>query len=127
VRVLLDTHVVVSAVAQGIDHFPNDVRRLLEAPNTERIISTVSVTEIAVKAAIGKLDFGAVVIGEAIADMKLNILPYLPKHALRLFDLPLHHRDPFDRMLISTALVEGLPVVSRDRHFQVYEGLQVIW
>ena len=59
--------------------------------------------------------------------MGLVNIPYTARHAMQLFDLPLHHYDPFDRMLIATALVEGVPVVTGDREFKRYRGLSVIW
>jgi PIN domain nuclease of toxin-antitoxin system len=54
-------------------------------------------------------------------------LPYTSVHALELFSLPLHHRDPFDRQIIAQALVEGLPVVTPDEMFRSYQGLKTIW
>lgn len=55
------------------------------------------------------------------------ILPFTLQHAYRLFSLPLHHRDPFDRMLIATALVEDIPLAGSDKEFKKYRGLRVIW
>jgi PIN domain nuclease of toxin-antitoxin system len=55
------------------------------------------------------------------------MLPFTPQHAYRLFSLPLHHRDPFDRMLIATALAEEIPLIGSDRLFKMYKGLKVIW
>lgn len=61
-------------------------------------------------------------------DLGLRRLPHTPGHALRLYGLPLHHKDPFDRMLISVALVEGTPIMTSDREFEKYSnlGLKVI-
>src|SRR5437870_4259782 len=49
------------------------------------------------------------------------------EHALRLFDLPTHHADPFDRRIIAQALVENVPVVTPDEAFRLYDGLKVVW
>ena len=53
--------------------------------------------------------------------------PLRQQHVHRLFDLPMHHKDPFDRLIISTALSDDLPVISRDKQFRKYKGLKVIW
>jgi PIN domain nuclease of toxin-antitoxin system len=54
-------------------------------------------------------------------------LPYRADHAFSLFDLPLHHSDPFDRQIIAQALSEQIPVVTPDEKFGLYKGLKVIW
>jgi PIN domain nuclease of toxin-antitoxin system len=87
----------------------------------------VSLTEIAVKQNRGKLTFGKADAMAGVADLRLRVLPYGAEHAFRLFDLPTHHADPFDRQLIAQALVENLPVVTPDEAFHVYEGLKVVW
>jgi len=62
-----------------------------------------------------------------VADLRLRVLPYAAKHAFRLFDLPSHHADPFDRQIIAQALVENVPIVTPDEAFNLYEGLKVVW
>ena len=59
--------------------------------------------------------------------MDIRILPFTADHAFRVFDLPMHHRDPFDRQIIAQALVEKISIVTPDREFVRYEGLRVIW
>lgn len=83
--------------------------------------------EVAVKNAIGKLQMGEAEMQEAVRDLLLTVIPFEPRHSYRLFRLPLHHRDPFDRMLIATAYEEAMPVVGADRQFRKYRGLKVIW
>ncbi|HVW08221.1 MAG TPA: PIN domain-containing protein [Bryobacteraceae bacterium] len=63
----------------------------------------------------------------AIADLQIRVIPYDAEHARLLFDLPLHHRDPFDRQIIAQALAEKIPVVTCDPKFSLYKGLSVIW
>ena len=65
--------------------------------------------------------------GTGVADRRLRVLPYSEEHAFRLFDLPTHHPDPFDRHIIAQALVEHVPVVTPDHSFTLYEGLKVVW
>ena len=57
----------------------------------------------------------------------VRVLPFTADHAYRLFGLPLHHRDPFDRQIIAQALCENLPLVTPDERLRTYEGLKIIW
>ena len=125
-RLILDTVTFIWAVSS-----PQRLSRVamaaLRKETTMREISVVSLTEIAVKQIRGKLTFGK---GDAItgvADLRLRVLPYSADHAYRLFDLPAHHADPFDRQIIAQALVENVPVVTPDEAFTLYEGLRVVW
>ena len=93
-----------------------------------RLLSSVSISEIAVKTGIGKLDIPEERLLRLIEDLQLTILPYTERHARKLYELPLHHREPFARMLIGVALAESLPIVTSDRQFEQYKdvGLEVI-
>jgi PIN domain nuclease of toxin-antitoxin system len=64
---------------------------------------------------------------QAVQDLALTVIAFEPRHAYRLFTLPMHHGDPFDRMIIATALVEDVPLIGGDRQFARYKGLQAIW
>jgi PIN domain nuclease of toxin-antitoxin system len=64
---------------------------------------------------------------QAVQDLGLTVIAFEPPHAYRLFSLPMHHGDPFDRMIIATALVEDVPLIGGDRQFAHYKGLQAIW
>ena len=90
-------------------------------------MSSVSISEIAIKKAKGKLDLRKETVAIGIADLRLRVLAYSAGHAYRLFDLPLHHADPFDRQIIAQALVENIPIVTSDEKFKLYKGLKVIW
>ncbi len=126
-RVLLDTQSFIVLSDQGAGSLSKKTRELVEDADTERLLSSISITEIAIKNCAGKSDLGAVDVSKGAEYLRCTLLPYTKAHAMRLFDLPLHHRDPFDRMLIATALSEGVPILSADREFKRYRGLSVIW
>ena len=77
-----------------------------------REMSVISLSEIAIKRAIGKLQITEDQIMQGIADLQLRLLPYGADHAFRLFTLPLHHSDPFDRQIIAALSVAGVYEVS---------------
>jgi PIN domain nuclease of toxin-antitoxin system len=124
---LLDTESVCLAATKGLDAFPKKVRKLLEDWETDRLVSVVSIMEVAIKNGVGKLEMGESEMRQAARDLRTTIIPFAPSHAYQLFSLPLHHRDPFDRMLIATAMVEDIALVGSDRKFHSYKGLKVIW
>lgn len=90
-------------------------------------LSAISISEIAVKQAVGKLTFTKEDVAKSIASLKLRILPYTAEHSYKLFELPLHHTDPFDRQIIAQAMAEDIPVMTSDRIFGAYQGLKIIW
>ena len=90
-------------------------------------ISAISISEIAVKQARGKLDFSRADVEQGIADLRVRVLPYAAEHSFKLFELPLHHTDPFDRQIIAQAMAEDIPVMTSDRIFGAYQGLKIIW
>jgi PIN domain nuclease of toxin-antitoxin system len=125
-RVLLDTVTFIWAVSS-----PERIsRRAMSALRSEaavREISSVSIAEIAIKQTRGKLTFGQDDIVAGLADLRVRVLPYTADHALRLFDLPLHHPDPFDRQIIAQAIRENIPVVTCDEKFSLYKEVEVLW
>jgi PIN domain nuclease of toxin-antitoxin system len=126
VRVLLDTSAFIFSV-QAPDRLSRRAYSVLNDPENIRELSVVSLMEIAVKAALGKLNLSAANARQAIDDLDLRVLPVSAEHAFHLFGVPNHHRDPFDRQIIAQALFEGIPVVTSDRNFALYRGLKVIW
>lgn len=125
-RVLLDTVTFLWAVSSP-QLLSKAALSALGDEGTMRELSAVSLSEIAIKQARGKLAFDKQAVGQGIADLRLRILPYTGKHAYALFDLPLHHADPFDRQIIAQALAEEIPVVTADRAFGLYKELKVLW
>src|SRR6266850_6401219 len=125
-RLILDTVTFIWAVSAP-EHLSRAAMSALRKATAVREISVVSLTEIAVKQTRGKLTFGQSGAMAGAADLRLRVLPYAAEHAFRLFDLPTHHADPFDRQIIAQALVENVPVVTPDEAFHLYEGLKVVW
>ena len=126
-RVLLDTQVLIHAYSGELNAMSRKVRALLAADDTDAAVSVISLMEVAIKSGRGQLEMGEAEVREAVRDLRLTVLPFTPEHAYRLFGLPPHHRDPFDRMLIATALAEEIPLIGSDRLFRSYKGLKVIW
>jgi PIN domain nuclease of toxin-antitoxin system len=125
-RLLLDTAVFIYAV-----EFPQRLSKrastALRNLDNALELSAVSVTEIAIKAASGKLAFSVLVLRKALNDLGIRVLPFSADHAFRMFGLPRHHGDPFDRQIIAQALCEKIAVVTPDEKFSLYEGIKVVW
>lgn len=125
-RLLLDTAVLIYAV-ESPERLTPRAAAALRNPENLLELSAVSLAEIAIKAGLGKLKLSAVSARQAVQDLDVRVLPYTAEHAYELFDLPRHHRDPFDRQIIAQALSEKIPVVTPDQQFKFYEGLKLIW
>ncbi len=125
-RLLLDTAVLIFAV-DSPERLSKRADAALKNPQNTRELSAVSLTEIAIKTTLGKLNMSAAIARKALADLDIRILAFNADHAFRLFDLPPLHRDPFDRQIIAQALYEEIPVVTPDDKFSRYEGMKLIW
>jgi PIN domain nuclease of toxin-antitoxin system len=123
--VLLDTHAVLWLLA-GDDRLSSRARAALAATDQAVIVSAVSLWEVATKRSLGKLDAPADLSRRLAAIGQIELLPISPLHAEAIGDLPWHHRDPFDRMLVAQAQVEGLSIVSANPALPQY-GVDVIW
>jgi PIN domain nuclease of toxin-antitoxin system len=120
-RLLLDTHVYLWAV-QGSASLKPRVRRMMEA--AEQIyVSAASIWEIAIKARLGKIEASAVDLVNAIEASGFLELPVRAMHAVRVADLPPHHTDPFDRLLVSQAMTEPLRLLTVDTVLCQYSDL----
>lgn len=125
-RVLLDTVTFIWAVSSP-ELLSATAMSALTHQDATRELSAISLSEIAIKAARGKLDFRKDDIEQGLTDLRIQVLPYKAEHAWELFTLPLLHADPFDRQIIAQAMVEGIAIVTSDRSFGLYPNLRVIW
>jgi PIN domain nuclease of toxin-antitoxin system len=117
-KYLVDTHILLWVL--NADSRLSDHHRDIFLAGEDVFVSAISVAEIAVKKSLGKITFT----GNITDILKSNGIPILSvnePHAARLEHLPLHHRDPFDRLLIAQAQIEGLTLVSADRQFSAYD------
>ncbi len=128
-RVLMDTHAFLWWGKDSPKLSPLAREIISDADNT-MLLSTASAWEIAIKASLGKLGNVPVDL-EGFLDAQLlingfDILPVGLQHAIGVRDLPYHHKDPFDRMLIAQARSEGIPILSTDGEFGPYP-VKVLW
>ena len=91
----------------------------IKEPDNQIIVSVVSAWEIAIKKTLGKLE-SPDNLKEVITDAKFELIPIDYEHVWQVKDLPLHHRDPFDRLLVSQAATENLTLVTRDPKLKAY-------
>ncbi|MGC2111277.1 MAG: type II toxin-antitoxin system VapC family toxin [Candidatus Korobacteraceae bacterium] len=126
-RILADTHALLwwwktpqqlSAVA----------KRAMESDSNMILISAAVAWEIAIKTKTGRINFDAVLArwDDLLAEDNFTELPIVSEHGIRAGQLPLHHRDPFDRLLAAQAQSQDLPILSADRIFDAY-GVRRIW
>ncbi len=125
-RFLIDTVVFIWAV-NSPERISSKAMAVLKNDKAVCEISAISVTEIAIKHSLGKLIFHKDDVILGIEGLRLPVLPYTINHALQLFALPKHHTDPFDRQIISQAMVENIPIVTADEKFRLYKGVRIIW
>lgn len=117
-RLLLDTHIMLWMLDDDARLAPA-ARRAIE--DADRVfVSAATVWEIAIKRRLGKLDAPDSLI-ELIEGAGLDRLPIIAEHGMAAGALPNHHRDPFDRMLVAQARVEGLTLVTADPHISKYD------
>lgn len=112
-RVLLDTHALLWFITDDA-RLGRAAKAAIEAPDAEVLVSVASLWEIAIKHALGKLPLARSFADTFPAQLEENafgLLPIETAHLARLVDLPPHHRDPFDRLIVAQALVEGVPIL----------------
>lgn len=127
-KALLDTHVFLWWIMND-PHLPQPVREIIADGTNELFLSSASCWEIAVKAHIGRITLPAkpdVFIPDQMAINAIHGLPIHPSHALHVFNLPLLHRDPFDRIIVAQSQLEKLTVITSDTLISRYK-VETIW
>ena len=123
IRILLDTHVLLWAAGDS-DRLPSEVLELVEDPDVQALFSTISLLEISIKHALGRPDFQVdpSVMRRRLLEEGYVELPVFGEHAVAVAALPNHHRDPFDRLLVAQAIVEGVELITADAQLPRYPG-----
>lgn len=126
-KLLVDTHALIWFQA-GDRRLSKAARRAIEADDAELLISAATVWEMAIKASLGRLQLPGPVDGYIAEKVGqgYRMMAISWTHAAKVEDLPWHHRDPFDRLLVAQALTERCPVITKDRAFHKY-GVEVVW
>ena len=122
-KLLLDTHAFLWSIADRSRLSPR-ATRLIESVRNDVFVSTASVWEITIKTSMGRLSFDEPahrLIPRQLQEARFEVLPVRLGHALGVSSLPLHHADPFDRLLVSQAIAEDLRLVTHDRLIASYD------
>ena len=129
-KFLLDTHTFLWLINESYSSKLSEmVKKLFLSQENQFSLSIASVWEIAIKVSLGKLDIVQPIdpfISEQLQENGIHLFDIHFQHAMKVAELPFHHRDPFDRMIIAQSLVENIPVLSKDKVFDDY-GVQRIW
>ena len=127
-RVLLDTHALLFFAVDS-DRLSRHARDVFAGSGNELLWSAASSWEVAIKFALGRLKLvkpPREILPELLQQQRIGSLPIEHSHAFRAAELPPHHRDPFDRLLIAQAQVERIPILSRDPALREYD-VEVVW
>jgi PIN domain nuclease of toxin-antitoxin system len=127
-KVLLDTHVFLWWI-MGDPRLPANVFDFISDGNNELFFSAASCWEIAIKAQLGRVEITNELedfIPDQMVKNAVQGLAIYLSHALHVYNLPNHHRDPFDRMLVAQAQIEKIPIVTSDPFITKYD-VPVLW
>ena len=122
-KLLLDTQLLLWAAGQP-ERLSKTARKLLNDPRNELIFSAASLWEVAIKSALGREDFRVEprLLRRGLLDNGYTELPITSQHAVGIDSLPSLHKDPFDRLLLSKALSEGITLLTSDSTLAQYSG-----
>lgn len=127
-KYLLDTSVWLWSVG-AVERINKRGRDLLADGTQELYFSAASAWEISIKTALEKLRLPeppATYVPSRLTQQGINPLPILQHHALAVYELPMHHTDPFDRLLIAQAQIEGMVILTADKVFRRYK-VELLW
>ena len=126
-ELLLDTHAFIWFI-DGDNSLPEKAVNTIKEINNKCFISVASLWEIAIKSSLKKIELksGFNKINDFLAENDIDILPITFDHLQKLLELPYHHRDPFDRIIISQGLSENFTIVTKDKEFESYTE-KILW
>lgn len=127
-RILLDTSTFIWFIG-GNKKLSEKAREVIENFENELYMSVTSLWEMAIKIGIGKLELSESfdkLIPKEIKDNEINIIQIELPHLYKMMELPLHHRDPFDRLIIAQGIIRQLPIIGCDKMFKFYD-IDIIW
>lgn len=121
-RIMLDTHILIWFL-EGDSSLSISRRKIISKIENEIFVSVASLWEMAIKISLGKLLLAQPLedIIKQLSTENIEILPILPTHTLYVSTLTFHHKDPFDRMIISQSIVEKLSIITDDGNFADYK------
>lgn len=117
-NIIIDTHIFICLLKKPEKLEPEHIQ-ILKSPHVF-FLSSISITEMMIKSSIGKLNINYNPVEMALKS-GLKLLDFSAQDANHLKDLPLHHKDPFDRMLIAQSLCQNIPIMTCDTKFKYYE------
>jgi PIN domain nuclease of toxin-antitoxin system len=118
-KIIIDTHLLLWWVTND-RRLPDKARRLIENAKNNIAVSTASIWEIAIKQALGRIKIDLKELEEVIITNNFESLPVKLHHAIEVSELPPHHSDPFDRMLVAQCLSETAYLLTHDEQLQKY-------
>lgn len=127
-KILLDTHALLWFL-NGDRRLSDRARQAIESTENVRLLSDASLWEIAIKQSLGKLGLANPFDTQLMAALQRNAIESMTidrSHLFGVAQLPFHHRDPFDRLIISAAIIEGVPIISDDTAYRAYP-VELIW
>ena len=129
-RLLLDTHTLIWFFA-GDSQLSTNARILIEDEDNNKLVSIASIWEMAIKESKGHLNLSLPLheyIAQKLSLEDFNLLNINLDHLSQIVTMPFYHKDPFDRLLIAQAIMEGIPILSKDSKFDDYsKNFNLIW
>lgn len=126
-RALLDTHTILWFL-ENDSQLSHEAKKVIEDSSNEIFVSIASLWEVTIKKSLGKLNLSRETneIAMHLEKLSIDVLPIKVEHLYALKEIPFHHKDPFDRILISQAIFEKMALVSKDDNMKLYQA-DIIW
>jgi len=118
-KIIIDTHIFLWAISEP-DKIDTRKREALETAANTVYVSSISIVELMIKSSLGKLELNFDPV-QIAGQSGFELLDFSAQDAMQLKDLPLHHKDPFDRMLIAQGKARGFALMTQDRKFSLYD------